>query len=336
MKLRELFEASFTPKHFPKEGNEGFPGVGERLKSNYIGGEQNSTEGFALSKQTILVKPDGDRVTLEQGQKVFITEPGVLKRGSDIPAGKKGLTYTKVSLRSKKSSDFLGYIPLGSLEKPAGKTQNRVGAGSDSQDEIVDHIKDLVGEENFELVSVAPKGSTKPDMIAKLHGKSIQFEIKGADSASAPITVFDISTKRGARNEILDTIAREFSSGEFSNFEELMNFYREKDPSVGYVGDEGVSSSGKLPKELKITDSGMLEKIRDIVLKHFRKGTKGNTGDDYFVVHVRGSVPKIYDLGSDSDKMLDVPDFPSLKSCTFATAGGASSGSIRIGFKIKI
>lgn len=337
MKLRELFETSFTPKNFPKEGNEGFPGVGER--TNYAEEEQNKTEGFALVKQTILVKPNGDRITLEQGQKLFITKPGVLKTGSNVPNGKKGINYTKVSLRSSEQSDFLGYVPLNSLEKPAGKKQNRVGKGADSQTKVADYIKDMVGEENFELVSIATKGSTKPDIITKLYGKTIQFEVKGADSKSAPISVFDISIKRGGRDEILDQISREFSSGKFRNFEELMDYYREQDPtkSVGFVGDEGVGRSGKLPKEFKITDSTMLGSIRNIILKHFRKGMKGNPGDDYFVIDYRGGGdPEIYDLGSDSDKMLDVPDFPTLKSCTFATAGGASSGSIRVAFKIKI
>ena len=68
-----------------------------------------------------------------------------------------------------------------------------------------------------------------------------------------------------------------------------------------------------------------------LILDHFEEG-----GDDYFVIHSRSDDSfEIYFLDR-GNNVLEVPSLPKFKRFELATYGGASSGSTRVGLKIKL
>jgi hypothetical protein len=115
------------------------------------------------------------------------------------------------------------------------------------------------------------------------------------------------------------------------NFIGLIDLYHSYDKTIGLAGDEGVMRSGKLPPELTTTNVATLAKLRKVIIDHFADGK-----DNYFVVHNRSDDEvKMYftDYGKN---LLDLPVLPTFKSFSLSTYGGASSGSTRVGLKIKL
>jgi hypothetical protein len=150
--------------------------------------------------------------------------------------------------------------------------------------------------------------------------------------------LFDKSVnRRSAIPEIINDIALIFKpegaiirSGE-SAFLVAMDYYKTKDSTIGLAGDEGAPRSGKLPSDFTTTDTTKLQKLRKIIIDHFKEG-----GDDYFVVHNRTNDKfEMYSVDA-SNNPLDYPALPRFSSFSLATYGGASSGSTRVGLKIKL
>lgn len=326
-----LYEAAFSAKNFPQEGNEDFPGAGER--TNYIDSKQNEEEGFPLIKTVKVLKDDGSKVDIEGGTNVYITEPGNLVRGKDIGATPKTGVFTLISRVSSKQKDALGYVPISAIQKPSPQGQSRLETGAQTQDLIADKVREMVDEDaDVEVVSVAKKGSTAPDVVMKINGKRVQFEVKGTSSASAPITLFDKSMRRGKKDELLDMFADVVTNGEAETFEQAVDLYREEDPTIGFPGDEGVGKSGKLPLAFRVdsSDKTTLRTFRDELIKHFEDG-----GDNYFVVHNRTKdTVDIYHVFGPNPIKAD--KFPQLKQFDVRTYGGPSGGAMRVGVKIKL
>lgn len=333
--------ATFTPKNFPADvpGNKAFSGIGERTIYVPVTADMTNykyADGFKTAKTTNLLSINGYIMdSLQTGKKVYFTYPAKLYSG----LGKVKGTFAAVSLKSAKSKAD-GYVAISHVIKPAGKGQARIGAGAKTQYAVAEQIEKLAAanKKKYEFVSTARPGSTAPDLIVKYDSKKIQFEIKGTNSPSAPITFFDKSVNRRSKiPAIIDEIALIFKpegavirSSE-SPFLVAMDYYKTKDDTIGLAGDPGAPRSGKLPSEFTTSDTTKLRKLRNIIIDHFKEG-----GDNYFVVHDRATDKfEIYAVET-SNNPLGYPVLPQFSSFSLATYGGASSGSTRVGLKIKL
>lgn len=333
--------ATFSAKNFPADvpGNSSFSGIGERTIYAPVTSDlknYNYKDGFRVAKSTDLISKDGHIIdTLKANQKVYFTHPAKLYKD---PGKKRGI-YAEVSLKSPGSKSN-GLAAIGHITKPPGKGQSRIGAGAQTQYAVAEQIEKLASEKNkkYEFISTARPGSTAPDLIVRYDNKKVQFEIKGTSSPAAPITFFDKSVNRRTKvPEIIDSIAEVFKPSSVvveygqSVFLATMAYYNAQDSAIGLAGDPGVISSGKLPPEFVTTDTSKLRKLRDVIIEHFKEG-----GDDYFVVHNRSQNEfKIYSVNRQFNPLGYEP-LPLFKSFALATYGGASSGSTRVGLKIKI
>ncbi len=333
--------ATFTPKNFPADvpGNKTFSGIGER--TIYVPVSSNNTnykytDGFKTAKPTSLLSVNGYTIdTLPMGKKVYFTYPAKLYSG----LGKIRGTFAAVSLKSS-SSKPEGFVNIGHVVKPAGKGQARIGAGAKTQYAVAEQIEKLATSKNkkYKFDDIARPGSTAPDLVVKYDNKRIQFEIKGTNSPTAPITFFDKSVNRRTKvPNIIDEISLIFKptavkirSGE-SPFLVALDYYKSQDETIGLAGDPGAPRSGKLPSAFTTTDSSKLRELRAVIIDHFKKG-----GDNYFVVHDRTTDNfNIYAV-EPSNNPLGYPQLPQFTSFSLATYGGASSGSTRVGLKIKL
>ena len=341
MEEQERKPQSFQRRNFPAEGNEQYSDAG--VRTDYA-----SKKGvfYPLLKKATLFQisedPEGEKkfefTELDQGTEVEFIQPPKLFSGADLGFEKgnaKRATFSRVMTKSGTE----GYLSITTIQKPPGKTQSRVAAGSAAQDIVFDIISEEAMQNNIDIkkISSAPMGSTKPDLVVEYGGEEIQFEIKGRNSSGSEITFFDKSAQRKKITpEILDAIAKGYIEGlklaiaeKDRNFKTLMDYYRKLDSSVGYAGDEGVVKSGKLPKELATTNPDILNNVRDNVVKHLRE-----SGDDYFVVYTRDEeTADIYSTGTGKNP-LEANPVPNFKRAKLATYGGVSSGSTRVGFKI--
>jgi len=335
--------AKFSPKNFPADhDNKRFSGAGER--TTYVPTSSSSNfkykDGFPLDKDTVLYDKDGQQVrTLRKGTKVHFTYPAKLYTNTDINLRARG-TFAEISTKGF-DKDPEGFIAISSVIKPAGGAQNRVAQGAATQKLIADKVEAIAFKngQNYEFVSTARPGSTAPDLVVSIDGKKIQFEIKGTSSATAPVTFFDKSVSRN-RNvpDLINKIAIGFIEGlklplkgKDKSFIGAMDYYRARDNSVGLAGDDGAPRSGKLPKEFTTTDKTVLAKMHKLIVDHFAEG-----GDNYFVIHNRNTDDlQMYYTGHGANH-LKLPKLPPLKSFSLATYGGASSGSTRVGLKIKL
>lgn len=347
--------ASFSPKNFPSDvgNNKEFSGAGERttyaptVLNNY-----KFKEGFPTSKATKIYDEKGNIVkSVKEGERVYFTLPATLHRSTEFGISRR-TTLAPVSLKGFDQKPD-GYIAISSVVKPGGNSQGRVGAGSKTQDMVAQKVKDICFEKGIEVETefkTARAGSTIPDLVMTISKTRVQFEIKGTNNRTAPITFFDKSVKRsGKKPDIIEDIADVYinnlrvkegsvvslmRSGKFEKtFVGLIDFFKSRNSTIGLAGDEGTPKSGKLPSEFAITDRKILKKMREEILDHFKDG-----GDDYFVVHNRSSDDfEIYYVGGGkASNLLKTPELPEFKAFTLATYGGASGGATRVGLKIKI
>lgn len=346
--------ATFSAKNFPANvgNNREFSGAGER--TTYVPTELTSykyKDGFVTDKATPMYNEKGEIVKqLKKGERVFFTLPATLHRSSDFGITRKSV-LAPISLKGYDQKPD-GYVAISAVVKPAGANQGRVGAGSKTQDMVAQYVKDIAFEKGIEVETdfkTAPPGSTRPDLEMTVAKKRVQFEIKGTNNRTAPITFFDKSVSRRGRKidlieEIADVYIKDLKVKEGRvedlmrkekfemSFIGLIDFFNSRNPTIGLAGDEGVVRSGKLPSEFAVTDATILKHMRQVILDHFKEG-----GDDYFVVHNRSNDQfEIYFVGGGSSgNVLKMPDLPQFTSFVLATYGGASSGSTRVGLKIK-
>jgi hypothetical protein len=354
-----LTETSFGPDNFPNGVGGDKPQSGTRTIYPPVAGEDYAyPEGFPTLKQTDLVDKNGEVIkTISTNTTVWFVAPATLHKliGSSW--------FAKVSLKAY-DKPFDGYIMISHVEKPGGKSQKRVAAGTKTQEECAAFIKELCLKEGIEFkseFSVAPSGSTKPDLVMTIGGKRIQFEIKGTNARKNEITFFDITARRkqNAKSKAgkveLDKTSelyinsvselknvfkkqgntwdkiRKKSGDEGGAFHAIMEYYKSLDPTIGYAGDSEVVKSGKLPSVFKAVSGGLLKNIHNSILQHFTKG-----GDDYFVIHDRSSDTfEVYNVNKEND-ILKMPTLPQFKEFRLSTYGGPSAAGTRVGYKIKL
>lgn len=356
-----LGEVSFTAFNFPYEGNEEFSGAGSRTQY------ASSKDAFKISKDTLVFVSPSEHFKIDNGVYVYFTAPWKLYRGSAIGlTGRlsKG-TYAYISLNSSES-DPAGLINIRAIEKPAGKSQSRVGMGAAAQEQVYDVISELGKERQIpvEKISSAPPGSTRPDLVIRYGSNDIQFEIKGRKSSGGYITVFDKSLRRGIQDpEIVEAVMEAYidslnvnirydlqskepleesfvislregmtTVGYPHSFEGVIDFYKHYvDPRYGYCSDRGETpKSGKLPSDFMTSNPSILSLIRAKILEHLIE-----SGDEYFVVYTTSNnTADIYSVGENN--ILRAIEFPEIVSARLGTYGGCSSGATRVGFKIKI
>ena len=342
----ELEEVAFSAKNFPADGNQGFPGAGERSQ------HASKDVEYPTNRDTILLSPKGEPTKISQGTAVKFIAPYKLVRGADLGLQKAA----KAILAPAIVDGQKGYVAITHIEKPSGGGQSRVAAGSSAQDAVMEIVA-LRGQEKgitVEKISSAPPGSTKPDLEVNYGGQRIQFEIKGRNSKSGFLTFFDKSAKRGKAtpailNAVLEgylqglTVAYEVdgdertqnlsaalkSTGFDSNLEGIIDFFQNHvNPAIGLCGDEPpVPKSGRLPPQFVTTDQALLSIIRENVIEHLAE-----SGDDYFVVYTRGTEEAdVYSTGGANPlKAIEVPQF---QKAGLMTYGGCSGGATRVGFK---
>lgn len=351
-----LSEAVFSPKNFPSGpgNNKDFKGAGER--TTYVPETLNNykfKEGFPVEKPTSLYSEDGEVIKkLKKETIVYFTIPATLHKSSEFNIKGGNKTLAPISLKGFDQKPE-GYVSISSIRKPAGNSQGRVGSGSKTQDMAALKIKDIAFSKGIKIETefkTAKAGSTIPDLVMTIDGKTTQFEIKGTSNRSAPITFFDKSVKRaGGKPEIIEdiadvyiktlkvdgkSVASEMKKMKLpSTFVGIIDFFNSRDSAIGLAGDKGVIKSGKLPSEFAVTDKSILSKLRKTILDHFKDG-----GDDYFIVHNRSADDfEIYFVGGGkAGNVLKMPDLPDFKSFLLATYGGVSGGSTRVGLKIKL
>jgi len=332
--------ATFTQRNFPADyGNDVFVGAGER--TCYVPQSlSQKCDGFLIERETVVYGPSSQEV--KPGNPIWFTYPPKLFSGEEIGLS-RGI-YAQCST-SGSIIEPEGYIRISAVRKPSPPKKGRVAHGETTQEVVASRVKEIsdnIGI-SYNLVSIAPVGSQAPDLVVKLEDQTQQFEIKGQGSASAPITLFDKSARREKYPDFLDDLAECYIEGiDYlkedmtklkmpMSFLGIMDYYRRIENTVGFAGDVGVVKSGKLPSDLKTSDSYITKKIDGFILDHFHESK-----DNYFTVFNRSSNDmKIYhtDYG---DNILGVEDMPPIKRVELATYGGASGGATRIGLRIKL
>jgi hypothetical protein len=226
--------------------------------------------------------------------------------------------------------DLLAYVYEVFDTTPALNTQSRIQLGTSAQITIQRELKRRYGS-RMRVVSSAPAGSKKPDLIVNVDGKRVQFEIKGRNSSSSHITMFDTSIRRDEPNALLDELAYVISSGKLRSFEQLIDRYRQSNQAVGFPGDERTPKSGKLPPELRTIEGKYLEPVFLHIMNHFQE-----SGDNYFAVFNRDKRDvEIYYTGI-GPNVLRAPEFPMLSKLIVDTYGGAYEGAMRVALKVKL
>jgi hypothetical protein len=359
-RIGNLFIAEkFGMVNFPNGVGGDKPQAGTRTVYAPIDGQDYAyPEGFPTLKKTDLLDINGESIgkSINANTTVHFVAPATLHKP-------KGSWIAKVSLKGH-DKPFDGYVVISHVKKPGGKSQKRVAAGTQTQQECAAYIKELCDKKGIEYASeftVAPSGSTIPDLVMTIDGKRIQFEIKGTNARKNEITFFDITARRSqnakskAGKAELDKTAELYiqsvpelrnvfrnKNGEWGKlrrkrgdeggaFHAIMEYYKSLDPTIGYAGDKGVVKSGRLPAIFKATSRDLLGNIHDLILQHFTKG-----GDDYFVIHDRSSDTfEVYNVNTKND-ILKMPTLPQFTQFRLSTYGGPSAAGTRVGYKIKL
>ena len=359
-RIGNLFIAEkFGMVNFPNGVGGDKPQAGTRTVYAPIDGQDYAyPEGFPTLKKTDLLDINGESIgkSIDTNTTVHFVAPATLHKP-------KGSWIAKVSLKGH-DKPFDGYVVISHVKKPGGKSQKRVAAGTQTQQECAAYVKELCDKKGIEYASeftVAPSGSTIPDLVMTIDGKRIQFEIKGTNARKNEITFFDITARRSqnakskAGKAELDKTAELYiqsvpelrtvfrnKNGEWGKlrrkrgdeggaFHAIMEYYKSLDPTIGYAGDKGVVKSGKLPAIFKATSRDLLRNIHASILQHFTKG-----GDDYFVIHDRSSDTfEVYNVNTEND-ILKMPTLPQFKQFRLSTYGGPSAAGTRVGYKIKL
>ena len=359
-RIGNLFIAEkFGMVNFPNGVGGDKPQAGTRTVYAPIDGQDYAyPEGFPTLKKTDLLDINRESIgkSIDTNTTVHFVAPATLHKP-------KGSWIAKVSLKGH-DKPFDGYVVISHVKKPGGKSQKRVAAGTQTQQECAAYVKELCDKKGIEYASeftVAPSGSTIPDLVMTIDGKRIQFEIKGTNARKNEITFFDITARRSqnakskAGKAELDKTAELYiqstpelrtvfrnKNGEWGKlrrkrgdeggaFHAIMEYYKSLDPTIGYAGDKGVVKSGKLPAIFKATSRDLLRNIHASILQHFTKG-----GDDYFVIHDRSSDTfEVYNVNTEND-ILKMPTLPQFKQFRLSTYGGPSAAGTRVGYKIKL
>ena len=207
--------------------------------------------------------------------------------------------------------------------------QPRIILGNDSQHVVASTLQAAHGAA-FSVTHLASTGSRSPDLIASYEKQIIQIEIKGRNNSKQEVTLFDRSTRRNISVPALDKIITIVADSSLT-FSEFVDLYRRGDQTVGFPGDVGVPKSGKIPsKTLSVTDPVKLQHLHEYIREYF-----ASTNDNYLAIHNRdvGTID-VFHTGYGLN-VLDAPCLPILTRFGLHTYGGASSGAMRIGMKVR-
>jgi len=204
--------------------------------------------------------------------------------------------------------------------------QTRVDVGGSAQSSFARSFKKKFPKAR--IVSISPRSSQAADIVVKYNDQKLQFEVKARTGPEKTNVVYEKSLKRGDHDPVLDTFAQLFGKDSFSK---LIDSYRKKSSKIGFPGDLGVVSSGKIPREFNSTDPAFLSKLRSAVIKRLH-----DNGDNYFAIHdLSTGITSVYFTGL-GDNVLSAKPYPKLTSVQIDTYGGGYKGGMRVGAKAVI
>lgn len=182
---------------------------------------------------------------------------------------------------------------------------------------------------NAKITAISPSSSQREDVIIDFAGQPLQFEVKARLRPFSTNIVYEKTLRKDQNDPIFDAFADSFSKGKFQSFSELMNFYKQNiDPRVGFPGEKGTPSSGKIPSEFKTDDASFLEQLRVVSMQRFQE-----KGDNYFVIYDHSDKNfYIFHTGFGPNP-LKAGSFPHFDFVKVDTYGGAYKGGMRVAFK---
>lgn len=206
-------------------------------------------------------------------------------------------------------------------------SDERVAHGKQAQDLVIQDLQQQFGDE-FVLLSTAPPGSRKPDIVAKIGENTYQFEVKHRRDKNAPMTAFNTTVRPDEPSVWLNMFARSLSGDEARDFNHLMDLHKEGNPSAGWPHEEQSPKSGSI--NVRTTDPAVISKTRRQLMRYLNR-----SNDDYFVV-VNMATRQIdyYSIGTDNP--LKAPGMPRINRVILKTDGAPYKNKMRIGIKIQL
>lgn len=283
--------------------------------------------GFVARETREMVKLNGDTVKVKAGTKLYVSQPGTLFMGSEIGGPRAKGVYVLVGLRSPQARYATGYMALSNIANPAN-AHARVHHGSEAQEQFVEWMQEQWGD-RVKVLSVAPRSSQAPDVVAEVDGVQIQVEVKGQSSESRHLTFIDRMVRRNQPDPIMDAVAQALANTD--SFTQLIDSYRRSNPAVGFPGDEGAPPSGKVPPEFRMnTDQRVCSQVGQYLLDTFK-----NAGDNYLAIVNADKHVTLYWTGVGPNPLKAAP-LPALHAVSLATYGGAYKDAMRVALKVFI
>ena len=179
------------------------------------------------------------------------------------------------------------------------------------------------------IKSIASLGSHAPDITAVVNGVDIQCEVKNSVRITSPVVTINKTVKRGNIN-IIDELVPVITGGIWDSIEEAVDYHRLTDTTIGFPGDAGTPTSGKLPKCLKITNAQLLRDVRESVITNLVQHQ-----DTYFIMVCHRPTPVLHVFYTGyGHNVLNAPPLPQLSMAKLRTYGNAKNGSMRVALKV--
>jgi hypothetical protein len=180
-----------------------------------------------------------------------------------------------------------------------------------------------------DIVSTAPHGSHRPDIVAIIKDVPIQCEVKHTFKFTSPVVTINKTVKRGSLN-LVDELVPVMTSGTWNSVEEAVDYHRLTDTTIGFPGDINAPYSGKLPKCLKIIDEALLTNVRLAIRNNFHERQ-----DTYLILVCKRPTLATYIFYTGySENILAAPELPQLSMAKLRTYGSARKDSMRVALKV--
>ena len=178
------------------------------------------------------------------------------------------------------------------------------------------------------MIGTAPPSSQRPDIVATINGRRLQFEVKNRTDRNGVMTVYNTTVLPTENDPYLNMFSKSLSDGRASSFAELMELHKKDNPKAGWPHEEQSPKSGSV--NIRSIDSGVISKVRRQLMRYM---TRSN--DDYFVVvTAKGGTIDYYSIGSDNP--LHAPPVPQIKRVILKTDGAPYKGKMRVALKIQL
>lgn len=206
-------------------------------------------------------------------------------------------------------------------------SEERVAHGKQAQDMVIRDLTEKFGEE-FHLISTAPPGSQRPDIVAKIGDQTYQFEVKHRRDKNAPMTVFNTTVRPHEPNIWLNMFSKSMSGGQAKDFNHLMDIHKQDNPTAGWPEEEQSPKSGSI--NVRTADASVISKTRRQLMRYLHR-----SNDDYFVVvNMATNQIDYYSIGTNNP--LKAPNLPRINRVILKTDGAPYKGKMRIGIKIQL